>query len=87
MRRAIVVDREDNVVTIARFGPRKLPELTMRKNKLVGDVVVATGAGDLPLDVLAGALLEAAESNDNTKLVAWALRGAAFFDGGERSAP
>lgn len=81
------MEREDNVVTIARFGPRRLPELTMRKNRLVGDVVVATGAGDLPLDVLAGALLEAAESNDNTKLVAWALRGAAFFDGGERSAP
>lgn len=80
------MEREDNVVTIARFGPRRLPELTMRKNRLVGDVVVATGAGDLPLDVLAGALLEAAENNDNTKLVAWASRGAAFFDGGDRSA-
>ena len=59
----------------------------MRKNKLVGEVVVATGASDLPLDVLAGALLEAAESNDNSKLMAWASRGAAFFDRGDRSAP
>ncbi|OWQ97147.1 hypothetical protein CDQ92_08740 [Sphingopyxis bauzanensis] len=59
----------------------------MRKTKLVGEVVAATGAGDLPLDVLAGALLEAAESNDDTKLVAWALRGAEFFNGGDRSVP
>ena len=81
------MEREDNVVTITRRGPRRLPELTMRKAKLVGDVVAATGAGDLPLDVLAGALLEAVESNDNIKLVAWASRGAAFFDGGDRSAP
>lgn len=74
---------ENNVVKIVRSGPRRLTELAMQKNRLVGDVVAATGAGHLPLDVLAGALLEAADSDNDAKLNAWALRGAAFFDGAE----
>jgi hypothetical protein len=80
------VERENNVVKIVRSGPRRLTELAMQKNKLFGDVVAATGASHLPLDVLAGVLLEAVESDSNSKLAAWALRGAAFFDGSDRFA-
>lgn len=80
------MEYENNVVKIVRSGPRRLTELAVQKNKLVGDVVAATGAGHLPLDVLAGALLEAAESESNSKLADWALRGAAFFEGSDRFA-
>lgn len=80
------MERENNVVKIVRSGPRRLTELAMQKNKLVGDVVAATGAGHLPLDVVAGALLEAAECDSDSKLAAWALRGAAFFNGSDHFA-
>jgi hypothetical protein len=80
------VDRINNVVAILRSGPARLPELAIRKNKLLGDVVAATGADHLPLDILAGALLEASESDSDIQRMGWALRGAAFFSGAEQSA-
>lgn len=50
-----------------------------RKLQQLGELVVATGADALPIDVLTGALLIAAEANDTTTKEGWRARGAAFF--------
>ena len=54
-----------------------------RKLRQLGELVVATGAGALPIEQLAGALAEAAEANTATK-EGWRKRGAAFFQGAKR---
>lgn len=54
---------------------------SLRERKLVqlGELVIATGADTLSLEVLAGALLGAAEITDPANKEAWRKRGAAFF--------
>ncbi|RSY85981.1 conjugal transfer protein TraD [Sphingomonas koreensis] len=59
----------------------KAKQLKARKLQQLGEVVIACGADALPLDQLAGALLEAATSNDRVTKENWRKRGAAFFQG------
>jgi hypothetical protein len=53
-------------------------ELSLRKLQQLGKLVVATGADTLQVDVLAGALLSAAEAKDGAR-EGWRVRGATFF--------
>lgn len=55
---------------------RQLKELRVRQ---LGELVIATGGDALEPDVLAGALLDAATSSDNTAKEGWRARGTAFF--------
>ncbi len=54
-------------------------QLKSRKLHQLGELIVATGADALPIDVLAGALLSGAEAKEAATREAWRVRGAAFF--------
>ena len=57
----------------------KARALKAKKVQQLGELVMSTGADTLDLDVLAGALLVAVESDDANAKEAWRSRGAAFF--------
>ncbi|AJP71328.1 conjugal transfer protein TraD [Sphingomonas hengshuiensis] len=59
--------------------------LKERKVQQLGEVVAATGADALPIELLAGALLSAVDSNDAAAKEGWRKRGAAFFQGARKS--
>lgn len=62
--------------------------LKIRKVQQLGELVIATGAGMLTANELAGALIVLAETKEAGKREAWARRGAVFFQGrSRRSAP
>jgi hypothetical protein len=63
----------------------KAKGLKERKVRKLGELIVATGADALPLDILAGVLLAAAETKDASLMEAWRTRGAAFFRGTRQS--
>jgi hypothetical protein len=54
-------------------------QLRTRRLQQLGELVIATGADALPVDVLAGALLSASEAKDAATREDWHVRGAAFF--------
>jgi len=54
-------------------------QLKSRKLQQLGELVIATGADNLPVEVLAGALLSATTSKDTAEREGWRARGAAFF--------
>lgn len=54
-------------------------QLRERRLAQFGELVIATGADALDVEMLAGALLAVAESTDNATKEAWRRRGAAFF--------
>jgi ribosomal 50S subunit-associated protein YjgA (DUF615 family) len=54
-------------------------ELRTHRLAQFGELVIATGADALDVEMLAGALLAAVESKDNATKEAWRRRGAAFF--------
>ena len=56
----------------------KVATLKARKVQQLGELVTATGADALDLNMLAGALIEALAANADTK-EAWRTEGAAFF--------
>lgn len=58
--------------------PRQLKEQRLRQ---LGEPVIATGADALPLEQLTGALLAAAETEEQATKEGWRRRGAAFFQG------
>jgi hypothetical protein len=58
-------------------------QLRTRKLHQLGELVIATGADELPIHVLAGALLAAYEAEGEAK-EAWRKRGAAFFQQPQR---
>jgi len=60
--------------------------LKERKLHQLGELVTATGADVLPIDVLAGALLVAVDTKDSATVEGWRKRGAAFFQSTTRSA-
>ena len=60
-------------------------QLKARKLHQLGELVLATGADALPVDVLAGALLAAAEAKDAAVREGWRTQGAAFFQRAKRS--
>lgn len=53
--------------------------LNERRQRQYGELVTATGADALPLDVLAGALIWAVESASAETKEGWQRRGVAFF--------
>ena len=57
----------------------KARQLRARKVEQLGEIVVATRADALPLELLAGALLDAAAATDDARKEAWRASGAAFF--------
>jgi hypothetical protein len=59
-------------------------QLRTRKLHQLGELVVGTGADALPIDILAGALLAAAEAKDKAVQEGWRARGAAFFQRARR---
>ena len=62
----------------------KAKQLKERRVRELGALVTATGADALDADVLAGALLDAAENTDKSSGEGWRKRGAAFFQGKSR---
>ncbi|MER8489038.1 conjugal transfer protein TraD [Mesorhizobium australicum] len=66
----------------------KARELKTRKVQQLGELVVATGADQLSIDELAGALVAMTETKDTSKREAWAKRGVMFFESrSRRTAP
>ena len=59
----------------------KARALKAKKVQQLGELVTSTGADALDLDVLAGVLLAAVESNDADAKEAWRAKGATFFQG------
>jgi hypothetical protein len=59
--------------------------LKERKLHQLGELVIATGADVLAIDVLAGAMLVAVDTKDTSTLEVWRKRGAAFFQSASRS--
>lgn len=74
-----------NVIDMDRSKPAGLAQLETRKKALLGELVISTGAINLPIDALAGALLAAAEENSSQDVAKWTLRGRAFFADGADS--
>jgi hypothetical protein len=60
----------------------KAKALRERKVTQLGELVIATKADTLDVEVLAGALLAAVGDKDNAAREAWRKAGAAFFSGG-----
>jgi hypothetical protein len=63
----------------------KAKALQQIKRRQLGELVIATGADALDMEVLAGALLGMVESTDKAQKESWRKRGAAFFRGKTRS--
>jgi hypothetical protein len=59
----------------------KARQLKTRKQSQLGELVIATGADTLSIDLLAGVLLAAVETSDHAMKEVWRKRGAAFFHG------
>mgnify|MGYP002785508693 CR=1 FL=1 len=57
----------------------KARALKARKVQQLGELVAATGADALDIETLAGALLDAASSNDADAKEAWRAKGSTFF--------
>lgn len=57
----------------------KARQLREQKLRQLGELVISTGADTLPIEQLAGALLQAAEVKDAANKEGWRKRGAAFF--------
>jgi hypothetical protein len=60
---------------------QKAKALKARLVTQLGEVVIATGADQLAIEELAGALLGIADTKDAATREAWRKRGAAFFCG------
>lgn len=79
MRKPRDFDAELQVLT------EKAKTLKTKKQSQLGELVVATGADGLPVEQLAGALLDAVNA-DAARKEAWRKSGAAFFRGDGASA-
>lgn len=64
---------------------KKAKQLKERQVRQLGELVIATGANALDIEVLAGALLDAAGRKDLTIREEWRTRGGAFFRSTRRS--
>ena len=58
--------------------------LKERKIKQLGELVIATGADALEIEVLAGGLLVLAQTSEPQRKEGWRKRGAGFFQGKDR---
>lgn len=57
----------------------KTKALKENKRRQLGELIVATGADALDIEVLAGALLTMVGTNDAVQTESWRRRGAVFF--------
>lgn len=57
----------------------KARQLKERRVQQLGELMIATGADATDAEMLAGALLDIAETADATRKESWRKRGAAFF--------
>lgn len=57
----------------------KTKALRENKRRQLGELIVATGADALDIEVLAGGLLTMVGANDAVQTESWRRRGAAFF--------
>src|SRR5277367_5620004 len=64
----------------------KAKALKEDKLRRLGELVVATGADALPMEILAGALLAAKAATDMVQTARWRANGEAMFSGGMRGA-
>ena len=64
----------------------KARQLREQKLRQLGELVTATGADLLAIEVLTGAMLVAVDTKDTAALEAWRKRGAGFFQSASRSA-
>ena len=64
----------------------KARQLRARKVQQLGELVVATGADALPVELLAGVLLSAIDNRNAAMREGWQTRGAAFFQRAARIA-
>jgi Conjugal transfer protein TraD len=62
----------------------KTKALKENKRRQLGDLIVATGADALDVEVLAGGLLTMVGADDAVQTESWRKRGAAFFRGAAR---
>ena len=62
----------------------KTKALKENKRRQLGDLVVATGADMIDVEILAGGLLTIVEATDKVQKEAWRERGATFFRGQSR---
>jgi hypothetical protein len=69
----------NNIIQLACHQRNPLPDLEKKWRSLLGELIVATGADNLSLDVLAGVLIAAVETTDEQDIATWAARGAHFF--------
>lgn len=76
----------NNIVDLGQRRPKRFPDLELKRRALLGELVIATGAGDLSLDVLAGVLLSANETSCAENMETWRLRGELFFAYGQSGA-
>jgi DNA-binding protein H-NS len=73
MRKPRDLDAELNALA------ERTQRLKTRKITQLGELVIATGASELELEVLAGALVAAVEAKAPDVIAAWRSRGQAFF--------
>jgi DNA-binding protein H-NS len=64
----------------------KAKQLKSRKVLQLGELVIATGADALNLEMLTGALLEVVKTKDTKERETWRSSGAAFFQKQSRAA-
>jgi hypothetical protein len=64
----------------------KAAQLKQRKVQQLGELVIATGADAMPVELLAGALLTATDTSDLVVKEEWRARGGAFFQTSRRIA-
>ena len=64
----------------------KAKALKEDKLRRLGELVVATGADALPMEILAGALLAAKAATDMVQTARWRAQGEAMFSAGMRGA-
>lgn len=62
-----------------RFLTDKTKALRENKRRQLGELIVATGADALDIEVLAGGLLTMVGADDAVQTESWRKRGAAFF--------
>jgi len=65
----------------------KAKTLKERKVKQLGELVIATGADALDVEILVGGLLGLVETKDAARKAEWRKRGAGFFRSGKDDAP
>jgi DNA-binding protein H-NS len=70
--------------TALRTLTDKTKALKENKRRQLGELIVATGADALDMEMLAGALLTMVSTDDAVQKESWRKRGAAFFRGTAR---